>query len=59
MNENSNYRIEDYDLLKVIRRGSHGEVWLARNRTGTFVAVKIVHQTFFESAKPFERDGRV
>jgi serine/threonine protein kinase len=56
MNENSNYRIEDYDLLKVIRRGSHGEVWLARNRTGTFVAVKTVHQTFFESAKPFERE---
>lgn len=50
------HNIEGYSLEKVIRRGSHGEIWLAKSNTGTWVAVKVVHRTFFESSKPFERE---
>jgi len=49
-------RIPDHTLLRVIGRGSYGEVWEARNVMGTPRAVKIVRRDDFESARPFDRE---
>jgi serine/threonine protein kinase len=43
-------------LLHLIGRGSYGRVWLARNRLGTWRAVKTVSRQAFEDRKPFERE---
>ena len=48
--------IPDHELLRLIGRGSYGQVWLARNRLGTLRAVKIVSREAFEDRKPFERE---
>ena len=48
--------IPDHELLRVIGRGSYGEVWLARNVMGTLRAVKLVFRDRFESDRPFERE---
>lgn len=40
----------------MIGRGSYGEVWLARNVMGVLRAVKVVHRSHFDSARPFERE---
>lgn len=48
--------IADYELLKRIGRGSYGEVWLARTKTGSYRAVKIVHRDSFEAERPYERE---
>ena len=48
--------IPDHELLRLIGRGSYGQVWLARNRLGTLRAVKIVSRETFEDRKPFERE---
>src|SRR5258708_3018676 len=48
--------IHDHELLRCIGRGSYGEVWLARNKLGTYRAVKIVYRARFEDARPFERE---
>ncbi len=48
--------IPDHELLRVIGRGSYGEVWLARNLMGTLRAVKIVRLADFEDGRPFERE---
>ena len=49
-------RIPDHELLHPIGRGSYGEVWLARNATGTLRAVKIVHRARFDDERPYERE---
>ncbi len=48
--------IPDHELLRLIGRGSYGEVWLARNVLGTLRAVKVVHRADFSSPRPFERE---
>src|SRR5262245_2637842 len=48
--------ILDYDLLRAIGRGAYGEVCLARNVTGSLVALKIVHRFAFDHDRPFERE---
>src|SRR5438132_2628733 len=48
--------ISDYEFLRVIGRGAYGEVWLARNLTGSFVALKVVQRAAFDHDRPFERE---
>lgn len=48
--------VPDHELLRCIGRGSYGEVWLARNVTGMYRAVKVVSRDRFESERPFERE---
>src|SRR4030095_7819775 len=48
--------IPDYELLRPIGRGAYGEVWLARNVTGSLAALKIVHRAAFDHDRPFERE---
>ena len=48
--------IPDHEPLRLIGRGSYGEVWLARNVLGTLRAVKVVHRADFSSPRPFERE---
>jgi TolB-like protein len=48
--------IPDYEMLRVIGRGSYGDVWLARGVTGIFRAIKIVWRDRFADAAPFERE---
>jgi eukaryotic-like serine/threonine-protein kinase len=49
-------KVPDYDLLRRIGSGSYGEVWLARNVTGAYRAVKVVHRHNFDQERPFERE---
>jgi tetratricopeptide (TPR) repeat protein len=48
--------VPDYELLRRVGRGSYGEVFLARNLTGSFVAVKVVARSTFDHDRPFERE---
>src|SRR6266404_8351363 len=50
--------IPDHRLLRVIGRGSYGEVWLARSVTGAYRAVKVVYRRSFEQERPYEREFR-
>jgi hypothetical protein len=36
--------IPDYAVLRRIGGGAYGEIWLARNFTGSHFAVKVVHR---------------
>jgi WD40 repeat protein len=48
--------VPDHTLLRLIGRGSYGEVWLALNVTGAYRAVKVVYQSRFEDSRPFDRE---
>src|SRR5687767_8438806 len=48
--------IPDHQLLRLVGKGSYGEVWLARNIMGTFRAVKIIRRKFFDDQSPFDRE---
>ncbi len=49
-------QIPDFELLRVIGRGSYGDVWLARSVTGLWRAIKVVWRDRFINAGPFERE---
>lgn len=49
-------KIHDHQLLRLIGKGSYGEVWLARNVMGTYRAVKIIYRRSFEHLRPYERE---
>ena len=44
------------ELLRLIGRGSYGEVWLARLAEGSFCAAKIVRRESFTDERPYERE---
>ncbi len=48
--------IPEYDCIRLIGKGAYGQVWLARNVTGSYVALKIVERSAFEHQRPFERE---
>src|SRR6185295_3171136 len=48
--------IPDHEVIRIIGRGSSGQVWLAKNALGTFRAVKVVSQRSFKHRRPFERE---
>lgn len=48
--------LADFELLKLIGRGSYGDVWLARGVTGVFRAVKIVWRDRFPDPRPYLRE---
>ncbi len=48
--------IPNHEMVRVIGRGSYGEIWLAKSLTGTWRAVKIVDRRTFESDKTFLRE---
>ncbi|MBC8243504.1 MAG: serine/threonine protein kinase [Verrucomicrobia bacterium] len=48
--------VPDHRLLRVIRRGSYGEVWLARCALDQARAVKVVRRAFFDDDRPYDRE---
>src|ERR1035441_4357068 len=48
--------VPDHWLLRMIGRGSYGEVWLARNVMGTYRAVKVIYRSSFDNDRPYERE---
>src|SRR6266576_1981730 len=48
--------IPDHELIRLIGRGSYGQVWLAKNAVGTLRAGKIVYRQTFEKGEHFERE---
>lgn len=49
-------RLGDHGLIRLIGRGSYGEVWLAQNVTGALRAVKVVWRAKFQDERPYERE---
>ncbi|MBL9207722.1 MAG: protein kinase, partial [Opitutaceae bacterium] len=50
--------IPDYELVRIVGRGSYGDVWLARSVTGAWRAIKVVWRDRFSNSEPFEREFR-
>ena len=50
------FAIPDHTLLRLIGRGSYGEVWLAQNVMGTYRAVKVVYRATFDDEGPYVRE---
>ena len=48
--------IPDHEMLRLIGKGSYGEVWLAQGVTGALRAVKVVWREDFEDERGFERE---
>jgi serine/threonine protein kinase len=48
--------VPDHEVIRLIGRGSGGQVWLAKNALGTFRAVKLVRQQPFKHRQAFERE---
>jgi serine/threonine protein kinase len=48
--------ISDFTLIRLIGRGSYGDVWLARSLTGVHRAIKVVYRDRFSDSAPFERE---
>ena len=49
-------QIADHELVRCIGRGAYGEVWLGRNVTGAYRAVKIIYRKTFDGDRPFDRE---
>lgn len=48
--------VPDYQMDRLIGRGSYGEVWLAHSTLGTRRAVKVVYRDSFDSERPYLRE---
>ncbi|MHB1309051.1 MAG: serine/threonine-protein kinase [Limisphaerales bacterium] len=48
--------VPDYTVLRRIGGGAYGEVWLARNFTGSHFVIKVVHRCLFDHDRPYERE---
>ncbi len=48
--------VPDHELLRVVGRGSYGEVWLARNVMGVLRAVKVIRRARFDRDRPYDRE---
>src|SRR4051812_17369335 len=48
--------VPDHELIRLIGRGSYGEVWLGRSAVGTCRAIKVVYEKTFRHKRPFDRE---